>query len=76
MSVNGQTTIRDLLGQYPQAVGVLLRYGMCESCRLDPPPVPLHQFAEKHCGGDVEALLDELRVVGARSTDGVGNACD
>ena len=60
MSIDENTTVRDLLTACPQAFEVFLRHGMCEDCKADPPPVPLHHFARKHCGGDVPGLLEEL----------------
>ncbi len=55
------TTVRALLTAYPQVFPVLLNHGMCADCRTDPPEVPLARFAEKHCGGDLAGLIDELR---------------
>jgi hypothetical protein len=60
MTLTETTTVRELLTAHPQAAEVLLRHGMCEDCRQDPPPVPLHHFARKHCGGDVQGLIQEL----------------
>jgi hypothetical protein len=64
--INPQTTVRDVLRQYPAAVDVLLRHGMCADCRQDPPPVPLDHFARKHCQGDLAGLIAELRAVGVQ----------
>jgi hypothetical protein len=58
--INRNTTVRDLLQNYPEIVFVLLQHGMCPDCRTDPPPVSLGHFAEKHCDGDIQALLDEI----------------
>lgn len=62
--IHSFTTVQDLILAYPQAFDVLARHGMCESCRLSPPPVPLEHFARKHCQGDVRGLLAELQAVG------------
>lgn len=61
VALNESTTVRDLLTAHPHVFNVLLRHGMCEDCQADPPPVPLGHFARKHCGGDVEGLLGEIR---------------
>lgn len=55
------TTVRDLLKAHPHVAPVLLRHGMCADCQADPPPVPLGHFARKHCAGDIEGLLGEIR---------------
>jgi hypothetical protein len=61
MVINGDTTVRELLMQHPEVFDVLADHGMCADCKIDPPPVPLHHFAGKHCSGDVEGLIVELR---------------
>ena len=60
MSIDASTTVRELLAAHPEVFEVLVARGMCADCRSDPPPVPLGHFAEKHCGGDVDGLLDEV----------------
>jgi hypothetical protein len=55
------TTVRELLVAYPQLTNLLLTHGMCADCEKNPPAVPLHQFARKHCGGDIEGLLGQIR---------------
>lgn len=62
-SVDGNTTVRDLLTAFPQAADIMIAHGMCADCKSDPPPVPLHQFAKKHCDGNLPGLLDELGAV-------------
>ena len=61
MAIDSATTVKDLLSVHPEVFDVLVGHGMCEDCKADPPPVPLGHFAEKHCGGDLEGLLDEIR---------------
>ena len=63
LSIHDQTTVRDVLTTYPQTIDVFLRHGMCEDCQADPPPVPLHHFATKHCGGNLQGLIEELKQV-------------
>jgi len=62
-TLDGNTTVRELLTQHPEALDVLADRGMCASCKADPPPVPLHHFADKHCGGDLPALINALTAV-------------
>ena len=59
--IEADMTVRGLLTAYPQTFEVLLSHGMCADCKHNPPPVSLSHFAGKHCGGDVDALLAELR---------------
>jgi hypothetical protein len=67
LAINAHTTVRDVLTAYPDTFDVFLRHGMCEDCKADPPPVPLHHFANKHCGGDIPGLINELSaVIGGR----------
>jgi len=61
--IDGETTVRDLLTQHPEAFDVLAARGMCEDCQADPPPVPLHHFADKHCDGDLKGLICALSAV-------------
>ncbi len=61
MTLNSQTTVRDLLTNHPEAFGILAGHGMCEDCKHNPPPVPLQHFAAKHCGGNTEGLIRELQ---------------
>jgi hypothetical protein len=63
MQLTADTTVRDLLHAHPHTAEVLLRHGMCASCQQDPPPVPLGHFAAKHCAGDLNGLIGELRGV-------------
>jgi hypothetical protein len=66
LSLEASTTVRDLVTTHPEAFSVLLKHGMCEDCKADPPPVPLGRFAAKHCGGDLSGLIEELgRVIDA-----------
>ena len=66
--IEGTTTVRDLLTQHPVVFDVLVRHGMCEDCKADPPPVPLGHFAHKHCGGDIVGLIAEIEsAIGAGS---------
>ncbi|GMV97138.1 MAG: hypothetical protein AMXMBFR83_14970 [Phycisphaerae bacterium] len=60
LALHENTTVREVLTTYPQTFDVFLRHGMCEDCKTDPPPVPLHHFARKHCAGDVTGLIAEL----------------
>ena len=55
MTIDGTTTVRDLLAVHPEGFGVFLSRGMCEDCKAAPPPVPLHHFSTKH-----EVPLDQL----------------
>ncbi len=59
--IGKSTTVRELLEAHPEVFSVLENHGMCADCQADPPSVPLSHFAEKHCAGDVESLLSELR---------------
>ncbi|MHC5111497.1 MAG: hypothetical protein ACYTHJ_16645 [Planctomycetota bacterium] len=61
IEIDGNTTVQDLLREHPRAFDILAGHGMCQSCRDDPPAVPLHHFAQKHCGGDLETLIAEIR---------------
>ena len=61
IELNSQTTVRDLLAAHPHVFPVLLGRGMCADCQVNPPPVPLSTFATKHCGGDLEGLIAQLR---------------
>ena len=58
---SAQTTVREVLTRYPDAVDVLSQYGMCDDCKAAPPPVPLEHFAEKH-GVELDRLICELQV--------------
>ncbi len=60
LTLTALTTVRDLLAAHPETFPVLVSRGMCEDCRADPPPVPLGRFAAKHCGGDLNGLIEEL----------------
>lgn len=61
LTIDGHTTVRELLTEHPGAYDVLVSRGMCEDCKENPPPVPLEHFAEKHCGGDLDNLIEQLR---------------
>ena len=63
LSIDGTTTIRDMLGACPEIFDVLLALGMCADCQANPPPVSLEHFARKHCAGALENLLENLRQV-------------
>ncbi len=63
IDIHRDTTVRDLLTAYPAAFDVLASHGMCQSCKDDPPPVPIHHFAMKHCGGEVDRLIEEVKAV-------------
>jgi len=60
LAIDGNTTVRDLLTTHPETFPVFVSHGMCEDCKADPPPVPLHHFAGKHCAGDLPGLIREL----------------
>ncbi len=60
-SIDGQTTVRELLTKHPCAFDVLVSYGMCQDCKDNPPPVPLEHFAQKHCGGDLHNLIEQIQ---------------
>ncbi len=61
MELNGQTTVKEMLETHPEVFPVMLAHGMCEDCKQAPPPVPLSHFAQKHCEGRIEALIEELK---------------
>lgn len=61
MEIDGSTTVKDLLTTHPDVFEVLLGHGMCADCQADPPPVPLGHFAMKHCGGNLEGLVVEIK---------------
>ena len=61
LDISGATTVRDLLVNHPDAFDVLASHGMCQDCRVDPPSVPLDHFAQKHCGGDLNGLIEQIR---------------
>ena len=63
MILTEDTTVRELLTTHPEVFDILLGHGMCADCQDDPPPVPLHHFARKHCGGDVLGLIRELEAL-------------
>ena len=64
LNIDGNTTVRDLLTTYPAAFDVMASHGMCQSCKDNPPPVPLviqpNHFAHKHCGGDLAGLIAQV----------------
>ena len=60
LNIDGSTTVRELLTKHPGAFDVLASHGMCQSCKDNPPPVPLAHFAHKHCDGDLQNLINEL----------------
>ncbi len=60
LDINGATTVRDLLTNYPGAFDVLVSHGMCRECKVNPPPVPLEHFAQKHCGGNLKGLIEQI----------------
>lgn len=61
LTIGPATTVKDLLAAHPQVFPVLLSHGMCADCQAAPPPVPLGHFAEKHCGGNIDGLLEEFQ---------------
>ncbi len=61
MTIDETTTVRELLTAYPNTFPILLNRGMCSDCETAPPAVPLSHFADKHCGGNIQGLLEELR---------------
>lgn len=63
LSIDGTTTVRDMLWACPETFAVLLSRGMCGDCQKNPPPVSLEHFARKHCEGNLEDLLQDLRQV-------------
>ena len=69
MKIDGHTTVREILGAHPETFPVFLAHGMCADCQADPPPVPLHHFASKHCGGNIQGLIAELRSAVAEVPD-------
>lgn len=60
MTIDANTTVRDLLTVHPETVSILLSHGMCADCEAAPPAVPLGHFATKHCGGNLDGLIEEL----------------
>lgn len=62
-AIDANTTVRELLCSYPQTFEILVSHGMCEDCKHDPPPVPLHHFAQKHCRDDLAGLIAQLATV-------------
>lgn len=60
MEFTPTTTVQQILTNYPALFDVFLSHGMCESCQQSPPPVPLSVFAQKHCNGNLEGLIQEL----------------
>lgn len=63
LNIQPDSTVREILTTHPNTFDVFLRHGMCADCQNDPPPVPLHHFARKHCGGRIDALIEELMSV-------------
>jgi hypothetical protein len=59
-TITPSTTVRELLEAHPSVFQVMLGHGMCASCQQDPPDVPLSHFAQKHCGGNLAGLIQEL----------------
>ena len=60
MQITPATTVKDILDRHPHLFSIFEARGMCEDCKVSPPPVPVGHFAMKHCGGDIEGLLAEL----------------
>ena len=60
LTIDGKTTVRELLTEHPDAFDVLVSDGMCQDCKDNPPPVPLEHFAQKHCGGDLKKLIEQI----------------
>lgn len=61
ITIDETTTVRELLAAHPNTFSILLNKGMCADCEAAPPAVPLSHFADKHYGGDIQGLLEELR---------------
>jgi len=61
------TTVREVLTNYPGTFSVFGSHGMCESCAASPPPVPLHHFAERH-GVELDELIAQLTERATAST--------
>ena len=59
-TLDANTTVRELVTAHPRTFEVLVARGMCKDCKTDPPPVPLHHFAQKHCDGNLSGLLADL----------------
>ena len=70
LNIEKDTTVRQLLAAHPGVFHVLLGRGMCADCQADPPAVPLQHFAAKHCAGDIDALLADLRGAVANGAHG------
>ena len=68
LTIDRDTTVRELLTEHPAAFDVLVSHGMCQDCEDDPPPVPLEHFAQKHCDGDLKSLIEQVEAV-IRRTD-------
>ena len=60
LAIDGNASVREILTTHPETFPVFVGHGMCEDCKADPPSVPLHHFAGKHCGGNLSGLLQEL----------------
>jgi hypothetical protein len=69
LRITENTTVRELLTTYPDTFPIFLNRGMCADCEKAPPPVPLHHFADKHCGGDITGLIRELHEAVQASSD-------
>jgi len=61
LSIDGRTTVRELLTKHPPAFDVLVSHGMCQDCKDNPPLVPLAHFAQKHCNGDLDNLVEQIQ---------------
>lgn len=66
MTIDANTTVRDLLAVHRETVSILLSHGMCADCDAAPPAVPLARFATKHCDGNLDGLIEKLtRAIGS-----------
>jgi hypothetical protein len=73
LSIDGNTTVRELLTEHPIAFEVLVSHGMCQDCKDNPPLVPLEHFARKHCEGELKNLIEQVEA--AIHDDNSANRC-
>ncbi len=64
--LTGDSLVRDILTECPDAFSVFEQYGMCDDCKVQPPPVPLHHFSTKH-GVALDQLISELTTTMTRN---------
>ncbi|MGI6456886.1 MAG: hypothetical protein ACOX5R_14875 [bacterium] len=58
--IRADDLVCNVITNHPEAFTVFERHGMCEDCKMDPPPVSISHFANKHCEGRIEDFLREL----------------